>query len=57
MPTTLRRDLGLEKDDVYLFCFKQRIEVHGSQVYARRLETARDALAEKLKVLGNKGLR
>ena len=57
MPTTLRRDLGLEKDDVYLFCFKQRIEVYGSKVYERRLEIARDGLAEKLKALEKKGLR
>ena len=27
MPTTLRRDLELEKDDVHLLWYKQRIEV------------------------------
>ncbi len=57
MPTTLRRDLELEKDDVYLNCFKQRIEVYGSKVYGQRLETAKAGLAEKLKALEKKGLR
>ncbi len=57
MPTTLRRDLELEKDDVHLFCYKGRIEVHGSKVYDRRLEIAKHGLAEKLKALEKAGLR
>lgn len=57
LPTTLRRDLGLEKDDVYLLFYKQRIEVIGSKLYAARLETAKSNLNEKLKALEKKGLR
>ena len=57
MPTTLRRDLEFEKDDVYLNCYKQRIEVYGSRVYGQRLEAAKSGLAEKLKALEKKGLR
>lgn len=57
MPARLRRELGLEKDDVHLVCYKQRIEVLGSQVYNERLATARANLTEKLKALEKKGLR
>ena len=57
MPTTLRRDLELEKDDVHLLVYKQRIEVFGSKVYAQRLEGARADLGAKLKALEKKGLR
>ncbi len=57
IPTTLRRDLGLEKDDVHLLFYKQRIEVIGSKVYEQRLEGARANLLEKLKALEKKGLR
>lgn len=57
MPTTLRRDLELEKDEIHLLVYKQRIEVFGSKVYATRLEAARTNLDEKLKGLAKKGLR
>jgi MraZ protein len=57
MPTTLRRDLELEKDDVHLLFYKQRIEVFGSKVYGQRLEAAKTNLADKLKALEKKGLR
>jgi MraZ protein len=57
MPTTLRRELELEKDDVHLVCYKQRIEVFGSKVYSQRLDAAKTNLAEKLKALEKKGLR
>jgi MraZ protein len=57
IPTTLRRDLELEKDDVHLLFYKQRIEVFGSKVYAQRLEGAKANLAEKLRALEKKGLR
>jgi MraZ protein len=57
LPTTLRRELGLEKDDVYLLCFKQRIEVLGSKVYEQRLAKARSDLAQKVSALEKKGLR
>ena len=57
MPTTLRRDLELEKDDVSLLFFKQRIEVFGSKVYAERLAQAKTNLAEKVGALQKKGMR
>jgi DNA-binding transcriptional regulator/RsmH inhibitor MraZ len=57
IPTTLRRDLGLEKDDVSLLFYKQRIEVFGSKVYAERLAHAKTNLAEKVGALQKKGMR
>jgi MraZ protein len=57
IPTTLRRELGFEKDDVYLLCYKGRIEVFGSQVYEQRLSKAKTNLAEKRSALEKKGLR
>lgn len=57
IPTTLRRELELEKDDVHLLCFKGRIEIFGSKVYEQRLNKAKVGLAEKLAALEKKGLR
>jgi MraZ protein len=57
LPTTLRRDLELEKDDVSLLFYKQRIEVFGSRVYAERLARAKTNLAEKVGALQKKGMR
>ncbi len=57
MPTTLRRELELEKDDVHLLCFKQRIEIFGSKVYEERLSKARMNLPEKVGALEKKGVR
>ncbi len=57
MPTTLRRELELEKDDVHLLLYKQRIEVFGSKVYDQRLARARTNLLEKVAALEKKGLR
>ncbi len=57
MPAVLRRELELEKDDVHLICYKQRIEVLGSKVYSQRLDAAKTNLPEKLKALEKKGLR
>ena len=57
IPTTLRRELGFEKDDVYLLCYKGRIEVFGSKVYEQRLSKAKTNLAEKHSALEKKGLR
>jgi MraZ protein len=57
MPTTLRRDLELEKDDVSLLFFKQRIEVFGSKVYAERLAKAKEGLVDKVGALQKKGMR
>jgi MraZ protein len=57
MPTNLRRELELEKDDVHLLCYKGRIEVLGSKVYDQRLNSAKANLAQKLSSLEKKGLR
>ncbi len=57
LPTTLRRDLELEKDDVHLLCYKQRIEIFGSRIYADRLSAAKSNLSEKVSALAKKGLR
>ena len=57
MPTTLRRELELEKDDVHLLWYKQRIEIFGSRTYEQRLSRAKTNLAEKLAALEKKGLR
>lgn len=57
VPTTLRRELELEKDDVHLLWYKQRIEVFGSRMYGQRLTRAKANLAEKVAALEKKGLR
>lgn len=57
IPTILRRELELEKDDVHLLCFKGRIEVYGSKVYEQRLNRAKVDIADKLAALEKKGLR
>jgi len=57
VPTTLRRELELERDDVHLLWYKQRIEVLGSKVYEQRLAKAKMSLAEKVAALEKKGLR
>ncbi len=57
IPTTLRRDLELEKDDVQLLFYKQRIEVFGSKMYAERLAKAKENLAGKVGALEKKGMR
>jgi MraZ protein len=57
LPTNLRRELNLEKDDVSLLFYKQRIEVIGSNVYKVRFDKARSGLAEKVSALQKKGMR
>ncbi|HEX4750703.1 MAG TPA: hypothetical protein VH302_14260 [Bryobacteraceae bacterium] len=57
LPTNLRRELELEKDDVQLLFYKQRIEIYGSKVYAERLTAAKENLAGKVGALEKKGIR
>ncbi len=57
VPTELRRKLKLENDQVYLRCFKQRIDVIGREAYEQRLASALDGIGEKVKALEKKGLR
>jgi MraZ protein len=57
VPTELRRALKLENEQVYLRCFKQRIDVIGREVYERRLTRAMEGIGEKVQDLEKKGLR
>ena len=57
VPTELRRALKLENEQVFLRCFKQRIEVIGREVYEQRLGKALEGVSEKLQSLEKKGLR
>ena len=57
VPTELRRKLRLEGEQVYLRCFKQRIEVIGKDVYEQRLAKAMAGLDGKGQDLEKKGLR
>jgi hypothetical protein len=49
--------LKLENEQVYLRCFKQRIDVIGREVYEQRLGRAMEGVNEKLNGLEKKGLR
>jgi hypothetical protein len=53
----LRRALRLENEQVFLRCFKQRIDVIGREVYEQRLAKAMEGLGEKVQSLEKKGLR
>ena len=57
VPTDLRRALKLENEQVFLRCFKQRIDVIGREVYEQRLAKAMEGLGDKLQSLEKKGLR
>ena len=57
VPTELRRELKLENEQVYLRCFKQRIDVIGREMYEQRLASALNGIGEKVKALEKKGLR
>jgi MraZ protein len=57
VPTELRRALKLENEQVFLRCFKQRIDVIGREVYEQRLAKAMEGLGTKVQGLEQKGLR
>ncbi len=57
VPTDLRRALKLENEQVFLRCFKQRIDVIGREVYEQRLAKAMEGLPEKVQALEKRGLR
>jgi len=57
VPTELRRALNLENEQVYLRCFKQRIDVIGREVYEQRLAKAMEGIGDKVGSLEKKGLR
>jgi len=57
MPTELRRALKLENEQVFLRCFKQRIDVIGREMYEQRLAKALDGIGSKVQGLEKKGLK
>ena len=57
VPTLLRRALKLENEQVYLRCFKQRIDLIGREIYEGRLARALENIGAKLQGLEKKGLR
>lgn len=52
----LRRRLGMENQQVYLECFKGRINVYSQASYEARFERAQQNMAENLLKLERKGL-
>ena len=56
LPDNLRKTLGLEKDEVRMRCFQNRINILGSAEYDKRFAAARNSLADKVKVLQRKAL-
>jgi transcriptional regulator MraZ len=57
VPTLLRRALKFENEQVFLRCFKQRIDMIGREVYEERLGKAMNDIGVKLQGLEKKGLR
>ena len=56
LPDTLRKTLGLEKDEVKLRCFQGHIKIQNSAEYDKQLADARQGLAEKAKLGKKRGL-
>ncbi|MGC2659569.1 MAG: hypothetical protein WA324_16550 [Bryobacteraceae bacterium] len=57
VPTNLRRELNLENEQVYLRCFKSRIDVIPGPAYEKMLAAAKTSLPDKVKALERQGLR
>lgn len=57
VPADLRRELKLESEQVFLRCFKQRIDIYGRDVYEARLGRAKENLLDKVQGLEKKGVR
>lgn len=57
VPTNLRRELNIENEQVYLRCFKQRIDLIPGPAYERMLAGAKTSLTEKVKALEKQGLK
>ena len=56
LPETLRKKLGLEKDEVRMRWFQNRINVLGSTEYDKRFAQAMEGLADKMKVVQRKAM-
>jgi MraZ protein len=57
VPTELRRALALEGEQVFLRCFKRRVDMMRREVYEERLARSRAGLDAKVERLEKKGLR
>lgn len=57
VPAELRRALKIENEQVFLRCFKQRIDVLGRDIYEQRLSSAMNGLDGKVQDLVKKGMR
>ena len=57
MPATLRRELALESQPVFLDCYNGRINVASKAVHDARFHRAAANLGEKVKALEKKGLK
>jgi len=57
VPARLRELLKMENEQVFLDCYKGRVNVLTREVYERRQERARQNLADKLRRLEQKGFR
>ncbi len=57
LPPTLRRELGVEGQQVWVGVHKSAIEVYSQAVYQERMRRAADGLEEKLEALRKLGLK
>ena len=57
VPARLRELLKMESEQVYMDCYKSRVNVLTREVYERRQERARQNLGDKLRRLEQKGFR
>ena len=57
IPARLRELLKMESEQVYLDCYKGRVNILTREIYERRQERARQNLADKLRRLEQKGFR
>jgi len=57
IPARLREVLKMESEQVFLDCYKGRVNVLTREIYERRQERARQNLADKLRRLEQKGFR
>jgi len=57
IPARTRELLKMESEQVFLDCYKGRVNVQTKEVYERRQERARQNLTDKLRRLEQKGLK
>lgn len=57
VPTELRRHLKIENEQVWLDCYKGRINIYSGAEYEKRRLRALDNIGDKLKMLERRGLK